>query len=107
MEYWHLICRLSKGVFRRRKLLALVSFMLASLVLTPVGYHLSHEPPRYRTSATILLEARPTRVPVFQEFSPVQPPAVQIAILRSRVLAENVMDSLPKSSINELIENPY
>lgn len=107
MEHWYLIRRLSQGVFRRRKLLTLLCFILASLGLAPVAYHLSQEPPRYRTSATILLEARPTRVPVFQEFSPVQPPAVQMAILRSRALAESVMDSLPKSSMNDLIENPY
>ncbi len=59
------------------------------------------------TSAVVLLEARPDRVPLFQEFSPFRPLPVQLAILRSRNLAETVLDQLPRASFRDLTEHPY
>lgn len=107
MEVWQLVARLGKGVFRRRKRLAALAFVLAALAFGTAAYYVSKEPPRFRTSATILLEVRPDRVPVFQEFSPQRPLPVQLAILRSRSLAEAVVDNLPKASLEDLIERPY
>ncbi|MBI1893439.1 MAG: polysaccharide biosynthesis tyrosine autokinase [Candidatus Rokubacteria bacterium] len=107
MEAWQIIKRLAQGIWRRRKLLAVLTFMNAALVLGPAVYYLSDEPPRFRTLATILVESRPDRVPVFQEFLPFRPLPVQLAILNSRSLAEGVLESLPKASFEDLIESPY
>ncbi|HXG02821.1 MAG TPA: polysaccharide biosynthesis tyrosine autokinase [Candidatus Binatia bacterium] len=107
MEYWKLLKRVTVGVLRRRKRLLVLVTVLAAAAFVPAGYYLGSEPPRFRTSATILIESRPDRVPVFQEFAPFRPLAVQLAILRSRALAENVLDNLPKASVQDLIDNPY
>ena len=56
----------------------------------------------------VLLEARPDRVPVFQEHVPSNRPfPVQMAILSSRSLAETVVENLPKASLQELLETSY
>ncbi|HXG02274.1 MAG TPA: hypothetical protein VNO23_02515, partial [Candidatus Binatia bacterium] len=94
-------------VLRRRKRLVVFSFLLAAVTLVPAAIYLSKEPPRFRSSATVLLEARPDRVPVFQEFSPFRPLPVQLAILNSRSLAESVLDNLPRAAVDDLIERPY
>jgi tyrosine-protein kinase Etk/Wzc len=57
--------------------------------------------------AILLIEARPDRVPVFQEMSPVRPLPIQMAILHSRSLAEAVVENLPPASRQELIETSY
>ncbi len=62
----------------------LLSFIALLLMSGPATYYLSKEPPGYRASATVLLESLSDRVPLFQEFSPFRPHAVQLAILRSR-----------------------
>lgn len=91
---------------RRKKWIALTTF--AGLVLLmPAAYLLSKEPPRYRTTATILIDAKAERGPVFQEFSPNRPLPVQLAILQSRLLAASVVEALPKSSVDDLLHNPY
>jgi capsular exopolysaccharide synthesis family protein len=92
---------------RRRKRLALLTVILALCVLVPPAYHLSKEPQRYQTAALVLLEARPDRVPIFQDFSPVRPLPVQMAILNSRSLAETVVDSLPQASVQEILDTSY
>lgn len=107
MDQWQIVTRIARGVYRRRKRLVGLTFVIAAVLLCPLAYYLSREPPRFRTSATILLEARPDRVPVFQEFSPYRPLPVQLAILQSRSLAEAVVDNLPKASLQDLVENPY
>ena len=76
-------------------------------MLLPAVYVLSKEPPRYRTTATILIENKADRAPVFQEFSPYRPLPVQLAILESRLLAASVIETLPKTSVDDLIHNPY
>src|SRR3990167_5396196 len=90
----------------RRKKWVLAGIALALLLFIPIAYWLSQEPPRYRTSALILIENKPDRSPLFQEFSPYRPLAVQFAILRSRSLAEVVIESLPRATVEDLIENP-
>jgi tyrosine-protein kinase Etk/Wzc len=91
---------------RRKKWIALT--ILATLVgLLPAAYLLSKEPPRYRTTATILIENKADRAPLFQEFSPYRPLPVQLAILQSRLLAATVVEALPKASLEDLIHKPY
>jgi len=107
VEYWKLLKRVAVGVLRRRKRLWVLTTILAVALCVPVGYYLGKEPPRFRTSATVLIENRPDRIPIFQEFAPYRPLAVQLAILRSRALAEQVIESLPRASVQDLIENPY
>lgn len=91
---------------RRKKWIALTTFA-ALVLLLPVAHLLSKEPPRYRTTATILIENKADRAPLFQEFSPNRPLPVQLAILQSRLLAASVVEALPKASVEDLIHNPY
>jgi uncharacterized protein involved in exopolysaccharide biosynthesis len=107
MESWSILDRIVRGVVRRRKRLAAVTAVLAFLALLPLAYYITKEPPRYRTSAVVLLEARPDRVPVFQDMSPMRPLPVQLAILNSRSLAETVIENLSNSAQQELIETSY
>ncbi len=107
MEVWQIIRRISQGVIRRRKRLALLTFFSAFLIFAPLAYFLSKEPPRFQTGATILLESSPNRLPLFQEFSPFRPLPVQLAILQSRSLAESVIDNLQRPSFQDLMENSY
>lgn len=98
--------RLVRGVIRRRKGLVLITSLIAVVVLLPIAYIASKEPQRYRSSAVVLLEAQ-GRVPVFQDISPTRSFPVLLAILSSRSLAESVVDSLPKASVQELLETSY
>jgi polysaccharide biosynthesis transport protein len=107
MEVWEIVKRIAGGVARRRKAIAALTFGLALLAFGGLAYYLSNEPPRFRSQATILIEARPDRVPIFQDLSPFRPLSVQLAILNSRSLAEGVLESLPKVSVQDLVENPY
>jgi capsular exopolysaccharide synthesis family protein len=107
VEQWRIVKRIVTGVLRRRKRLVVFSFLLAAVTLVPAAIYLSKEPPRFRSSATVLLEARPDRVPVFQEFSPFRPLPVQLAILHSRSLAESVLDNLPRAAVDDLLDRPY
>jgi polysaccharide biosynthesis transport protein len=107
MDSWSIVERLVRGVLRRRKRLAVVTGVAALLLLTPPAYHLSKEPPRYQSTAVLLIEALPERMPVFQEFSTVRPLPVQLAILHSRSLAESVVENLPRASFQELTDTSY
>lgn len=107
MDVWQILVRLGRGVLRRRKRMAVITFAAAAVMLTVTAIHLSKEPPRFRTSATILVEARPDHVPVFQEFAPSRALPVQLAILNSRTLAESVLENLSKTSQQDLTESPY
>lgn len=96
------------SLFARRKKWIVLTTLAALVLLVPVAYVLSKEPPRYRTTATILIETRSgDRTPVFQEFSPGRPLPVQLAILQSRLLAASVVEALSKPAIDDLIHNPY
>jgi capsular exopolysaccharide synthesis family protein len=107
VDVWQIVERLARGIWRRHKRLLVFTLAGALAALLPLAWYLSKEPPRYRTSATVLLETRPDKIPLFQEFSPFRPLPVQLAILKSRSLAEGVLDSLPASSFQDLVENPY
>jgi capsular exopolysaccharide synthesis family protein len=107
MESWSILDRIARGVLRRRKRLAVVTTVVALVALLPLGYYASKEPPRFRSAATVLLEVRPDRVPVFQEMSPIRPFPVQMAILQSRTLAETVVENLPGAAKQELLETSF
>jgi capsular exopolysaccharide synthesis family protein len=107
MDAWSILQRLARGVARRRKRLALITSLAVLLVLLPAAYYASREAPRYSSSAVVLLETRPDRVPIFQDLSPIRPLPVQLAILNSRSLAETVVENLPKASLQELLQTSY
>lgn len=107
MESWSILDRIVRGVVRRRKRLALITGLAALVILMPVAYFASKEPPRYRSSAVIVLEPRPDRVAIFPDLAPVRPLAVQMAILSSRSLAETVVENLPSASLQEILETSY
>jgi succinoglycan biosynthesis transport protein ExoP len=99
--------QLALSLFSRRKRWIVLATGLALSLLLPAGYLLSKEPPRFRTSAVVFLESKGDRVSLFQEFSAYRPMPVQMALLQSRALAEAVIEALPRSSVADLIENPY
>ena len=107
MESWSILDRIVRGVMRRRKRLALITGLVALFILMPLAYLVSKEPPRYRTSAVVVLEARPDRVQLFPDLGPSRPLAVQMAILGSRSLAETVVENLPSASLQEILETSY
>ena len=107
MNNVQILKQIALSVFSRRKKWVLLVSLLGVALFMPVAYVMSKEPPRHRTVATILMETRPDRAPLFQEFSPFRPLDVQLAILRSRSLSEAVVESLPRNSVDDLVQNPY
>src|SRR3990172_2888346 len=107
MDILKILKQVAQSVMARRKKWVALGITLALLGFLPIAYWLSQEPPRFQTAAVILIEKKPDRSPLFQEFSPYRPLAVQFAILRSRSLAEVVIESLPRATVEDLIENPY
>lgn len=107
MDIRTVIKQVALSLFARRKKWIVLTTLAALAVLLPAAYVLSKEPPRFRTTATILIENKAGKEPVFQEFSPNRPVPVQLAILRSRLLAASVVEALPKASAEDLIRNPY
>ncbi|MEX2222017.1 MAG: polysaccharide biosynthesis tyrosine autokinase [Candidatus Rokuibacteriota bacterium] len=101
------IKQVALSLFARRKKWIALTTLAALVFLIPAAYVLSKEPPRYRTTATILIESKAGREPLFQEFSPNRPVPVQLAILQSRLLAASVVEALPKAAVDDLINNPY
>jgi polysaccharide biosynthesis transport protein len=107
MDTRTVIKQVALSLFARRKKWIVLTTLAALALLLPVAYLLSKEPPRFRTTATILIENKAGKEPVFTEFSPNRPLPVQLAILRSRLLAASVVEALPKASLDDLIRNPY
>ena len=107
MDTRTVIKQVALSLFARRKKWIVLTTLAALALLLPFAYILSKEPPRFRTVATVLIENKAGREPVFQEFTPNRPLPVQLAILRSRLLATSVVEALPKASVDDLIRNPY
>ena len=107
MDTKTVIKQVAISLFARRKKWIVLTTLAALVLLGPAAYVLSKEPPRYRTTATILIETKADRAPVFQEFSPSRPLSVQLAILQSRLLAASVVEALPKGAVDDLMHNPY
>ena len=107
MNNVQILKQIALSVFTRRKKWVLLVSLLGVALFMPIAYMMSKEPPRHRTVSTILMETRPDRAPLFQEFSPFRPLDVQLAILRSRSLSEAVVESLPRNSVDDLVQNPY
>jgi succinoglycan biosynthesis transport protein ExoP len=107
MDTRTLLAQLARSLFARRKKWIALTTLASFALLVPAAYLLSKEPPRYQTVATVLIENKADRAPVFQEFSPYRPLPVQLAILQSRLLAASVVEGLPRSAVDDLIHNPY
>jgi capsular exopolysaccharide synthesis family protein len=107
MDTRTLLVQLARSLFARRKKWMVLTTLAALALLVPAAYLLSKEPPRYRTVATVLIENKADRAPVFQEFSPARPLPVQLAILQSRLLAASVVEALPKAAVVDLVDKPY
>ena len=95
------------AVLARRKRWILLIALAGAAISVPAAWMLSKEPPRFSTGALVLIESRPDRVPLFQDVSPYRPLAIHLAILRSRSLAESVIEALPRASVEDLVANPY
>jgi polysaccharide biosynthesis transport protein len=94
------------SLFVRRKKWIILTTALAMALFLPVAYLMSKEPPRYQTVAMVFLESK-AGSPLFQEFSPFRPLSVQLAILQSRILAQSVLEALPRASVEDLMTNRY
>jgi len=101
-----IVKQVALSLFARRKKWIIATSALTLALFLPAAYLMSKEPPRYRTSAIIFLESRAPSS-LFQEFSPGRPLPVQLAILQSGILAQSVIEALPRASVSDLIENPY
>lgn len=98
--------QVAMSLFVRRKKWIILTTAAALALVLPAAYLASREPPRYQTTATIFLESK-AGTPLFQEFSTFRPLAVQLAILQSKILAQSVIEALPRASVEDLIANPY
>ena len=107
MDTRTLLVQLARSLFARRKKWIVLTTLASLTLLVPAAYLLSKEPPRYQTVATVLIENKADRAPVFQEFSPYRPLPVQLAILQSRLLAASVVEALPRAVVDDLTHNPY
>jgi capsular exopolysaccharide synthesis family protein len=107
MDTRTLLLVLVRSLFARRKKWIVLTMLASLALLVPAAYLLSKEPPRYQTVATVLIENKADRAPVFQEFSPYRPLPVQLAILQSRLLAASVVEALPRPAIDDLVYRPY
>jgi len=107
MDTRTLLLQLARSLFARRKKWIALTMLTSLALLVPAAYLLSKEPPRHRTVATVLIENKADRAPVFQEFSPTRPLPVQLAILQSRLLAASVVEALPKAAVEDLVNKPY
>jgi len=101
-----IVKQVALSLFARRKKWIILTSALTLALFLPVAYLMSKEPPRYRTSTMIFLESRAPSS-LFQEFSPGRPLSVQLAILQSGILAQSVVEALPRASVSDLIDNPY
>lgn len=95
--------RVARGMLRRQKRLMLGVFLLAAVPL--VAYELWTAKPRYESSATILIEpSLVQQIPAFRDLVGKEVNvSVLVAILKSRSLAEAVLEAVPKESFDELI----
>jgi len=107
MDTRTIVKQVALSLFARRKKWIALTTLAGLVLLLPAAYVVSKEPPRYRTTATILIENKVERTPVFQEFSPARPLPVQLAILQSRLLAASVVEALPQTAVEDLLHNPY
>jgi uncharacterized protein involved in exopolysaccharide biosynthesis len=107
METRTVVKQVALSLFARRKKWIVLTTLAGLGLLLPVAHVVSKEPPRYRTTATILIENKVERTPVFQELLPARPLPVQLAILQSRLLAASVVEALPQSAVEDLLVNPY
>jgi polysaccharide biosynthesis transport protein len=107
MDTRTLLLQLARSLFARRKKWIALTTLASFALLVPAAYLLSKEPPRYQTVATVLIENKADRTPVFQEFSPYRPLPVQLAILQSRLLAASVVEALPRAAVDDLVHKPY
>jgi len=106
MDIVSVLKQIAQSLLARRKKWVILTTVTALAMLLPAAYLLSKEPPRYRTVATIFLESR-AGTSLFQELTPFRPLAVQLAILQSKILAQSVIEALPRASVEDLIANPY
>ncbi len=93
-----------RGILKRRKKVVIAVFLLIAFPL--LGLSLYGGRPRFQSSGTVLITPSIVdRISATREFASVSgTPPVQVAVLRSRTLAQEVLDALPKESLQELMD---
>ncbi len=91
-----------RGVWRRHKLLTIVIFFVVAIPL--FGFVYLSAKPEYVASATIVIETSVLeQLPLFRDMPRRENVAAHLALLRSRALAEAVVEALPTESRDELL----
>lgn len=92
-----------RGVLRRRKKVVIGAFVLIALPL--VVWAVYGQQPRFQSKATV--QIKPSIAEMFPEARnlPVGPNlSVQMAVLKSRSLAQEVLEAVPQETLDELIK---
>ena len=89
-----------RRILRERKRWMLLIFLA---VAVPAVWMAAREDPRFKSSAIILMEQSADDYPVFREWVPRNSLPILMTLLKSRSVAEEVVESLPKASFEELL----
>jgi capsular exopolysaccharide synthesis family protein len=93
-----------RGMWRRHKRLAALTFLALAIPLLAVLYATSR--PLYEASGTVVLDTAPVeRLPYFRDVARDNSTTYAL-VLKSRALSEAVIAALPKESFEELVRNP-
>jgi len=94
-----------RGVYRRHKLLAIGVFLCLAIP-SVAGVYLTANP-LYESTATILLQPGPIiQLPNAAEQLNTDTITSALTLLKSRSVAEDVLQALPKESVDELLAHP-
>jgi uncharacterized protein involved in exopolysaccharide biosynthesis len=96
--------RFARRTVRKRWWIILGLFLLVALPGAAFVY--STTPKLYEASATLFFEEPKSDHPLLRGMAPLDESALNLAILRSRSLAQGVFDVLPRESKEELLRAP-
>ncbi len=95
-DLWPMVRR----VLRQRKWWILLTLLAVAL---PALWQAARAQPSFTSTAIILMEQSSDNYPIFREWVPQNSAPILFTLLRSRGVAEDVVDSLPKASFEELL----
>lgn len=93
--------RLLRRILRKRWKLMLAVFL--GLAIPIAAYTLFFEKKTYEAMATLFVDSSPEKYSFLKEWIPGSDIPLQMAVLKSRALAELVVASLPRESVDELL----
>ncbi len=92
-----------RGILRRRKAIVIATFVL--IAIPGLGWTIYGQRPRFLSAATIQIKPSIADMIPGARNLPVGPNlSVQMAVLKSRSLATEVIDAVPQETVNELMQ---